>query len=157
MRTLQRAFDRELTPGERAAVVDGVEGRRRHEVYLRWDPVKRNACWETDHKELPVQVTPPRGQHPRKRSPSAGRLRRCPPSSGSAAAVAQAAIASRLRERDRREARLPRKSRSPTRTAAVPTKPMFLIMNNAMGGDGGGTVATSPQRMQVDYVRVRAI
>ncbi len=66
LRTLQRAFSRELSPGERAAVVDGVEGRRRHEVYLRWEPVARNARWEADHKELPVLVTPPRGTRPRK-------------------------------------------------------------------------------------------
>lgn len=38
--------------------------RGRHEVYLRWEPVKRNAVWEADHKELPVLVTPPRGAHP---------------------------------------------------------------------------------------------
>ncbi len=36
LRTLQRAFTEQLSPGERAAAVDGVEGRRRHEVYLRW-------------------------------------------------------------------------------------------------------------------------
>lgn len=64
LRTLQRAFARELTASERAAVVDGVEGRRRHEVYLRWEPVARNMRWEADHKELPVQVTPPRGTRP---------------------------------------------------------------------------------------------
>jgi putative transposase len=61
LRTLQRAFGRELSPGERATVTEGVEGRRRHEVYLRWEPVCRNARWEADHKELPVLVTPPRG------------------------------------------------------------------------------------------------
>src|SRR5262249_46592100 len=64
LRTLQRAFARELSPGERAAVVEGVEGRRRHQVYLRWEPVGRNARWEGDHKELPVLVTPPRGARP---------------------------------------------------------------------------------------------
>ncbi|MEU4377115.1 Mu transposase C-terminal domain-containing protein [Pseudonocardia alni] len=64
LRTLQRAFARELTAGERAAVVEGVTGRRRHEVYLRWEPVCRNARWEADHKELPVLVTPPRGARP---------------------------------------------------------------------------------------------
>ena len=58
-RALHRAFLRELTPGERAAARSGVEGRRRHEVYLRWEPVCRNARWETDHKELPVQVIAP--------------------------------------------------------------------------------------------------
>jgi putative transposase len=64
LRTLQRAFARQLTAAERAAAVDGVEGRRRHEVYLRWEPVARNVRWEADHKELPVQVTPPRGTRP---------------------------------------------------------------------------------------------
>ncbi|MFR9802819.1 Mu transposase C-terminal domain-containing protein [Pseudonocardia sp. RS010] len=66
LRTLQRAFARELRPGERAAATDGVAGRRRHEVYLRWEPVCRNARWEADHKELPVLVTPPRGARPMK-------------------------------------------------------------------------------------------
>jgi putative transposase len=61
LRTLQRAFARELSPGERAAVVEGAEGWRRHQVYLRWEASARNARWEADHKELPVLVTPPRG------------------------------------------------------------------------------------------------
>jgi putative transposase len=59
LRTLQEAFARELTPAQRAAAVDGVDGRRRHEVYLRWAPARRNAMWEADHKELPVLVTAP--------------------------------------------------------------------------------------------------
>ena len=59
LRALQAAFARALTPAERAAVADGVEGRRRHEVYLRWAPAARNALWETDHVELPVLVVPP--------------------------------------------------------------------------------------------------
>jgi putative transposase len=61
LRTLQRAFARELSPGERAATVEGTEGWRRHQVYLRWEATARNARWEADHKELPVLVTPPRG------------------------------------------------------------------------------------------------
>jgi len=65
LRRLQIAFTRDLTPGERAAVVDGVEGRR-HQVYLRWAPDRRNALWEADHKELPVLVMAPRAQQPRK-------------------------------------------------------------------------------------------
>lgn len=64
LRTLQRAFARQLTGAERAAALDGVEGRRQHEVYLRWEPVARNMRWEADHKELPVQVTAPRGTRP---------------------------------------------------------------------------------------------
>jgi putative transposase len=66
LRRLQEAFARDLTPGERAAVVDGVEGRRRHEVYLRWAPNRRNALWEGDHTELPVLVIAPRAQRARK-------------------------------------------------------------------------------------------
>jgi putative transposase len=62
--TLQRAFAEQLTPAERAAAAEGSEGRRRHEVYLRWEPACRNARWEADHKELPVLVTPPRGRRP---------------------------------------------------------------------------------------------
>ncbi|MGH3097704.1 MAG: Mu transposase C-terminal domain-containing protein [Streptosporangiales bacterium] len=66
LRSLQEAFARDLTPGERAAAVDGVEGRRRHEVYLRWAPHARNELWEGDHVELPVLVLAPRAQQPRK-------------------------------------------------------------------------------------------
>jgi putative transposase len=64
LRTLQRAFVEQMTPGERAAAVEGAEGRRRHQVYLRWESPGRNARWEGDHKELPVLVTPPRGMRP---------------------------------------------------------------------------------------------
>jgi putative transposase len=67
LRTLQRAFDRELRPGDRAAVMHGAEGRRRHQVYLRWEARHRNEIWEADHKELEVLVRPPRcrrGQKP---------------------------------------------------------------------------------------------
>jgi putative transposase len=59
LRTMHAAFARAMTPAERAAVVDGVEGRRRHEVYLRWAPAARNALWEADHVELAVLVAPP--------------------------------------------------------------------------------------------------
>ena len=66
IRTLQRAFAAQMSPGERAAAVDGSEGRRRHQVYLRWESAGRNQRWEADHKELPVLVSPPRGVRPRK-------------------------------------------------------------------------------------------
>lgn len=66
LRRLQEAFARDLTPGERAAAREGVEGRRRHEVYLRWAPPARNALWEGDHVELPVLVLAPRAQRPAK-------------------------------------------------------------------------------------------
>jgi beta-glucanase (GH16 family) len=43
-----------------------------------------------------------------------------------------------------------------TRTAGIPSTPMFLIVNTAVGGIGGGTVdaSTLPQAHQVDYVRI---
>jgi beta-glucanase (GH16 family) len=43
-----------------------------------------------------------------------------------------------------------------TQTVGVPTTPMFLIINTAVGGSGGGSVdpSTLPQTHQVDYVRV---
>lgn len=64
LRTLQRAFARDLSPAQAAFAVDGVEGRRRHEVYLRWEPVRRNALWEADHKQLPVHVLMKRAIRP---------------------------------------------------------------------------------------------
>jgi beta-glucanase (GH16 family) len=41
-------------------------------------------------------------------------------------------------------------------TCYVPTTPMFMIINTAVGGIGGGTVknSTLPQTTQIDYVRV---
>ena len=43
-----------------------------------------------------------------------------------------------------------------TISSNVPSTPMFLIMNVAVGGFGGGTVnnSTLPQTMYVDYVKV---
>ena len=43
-----------------------------------------------------------------------------------------------------------------TLTANIPSTPMFLIINTAIGGAGGGTVVNStlPQTMLVDYVKV---
>ena len=66
LRTLQRAFDRELRPGDRAAIVEGAEGRRRHQVYLRWEARHRNEIWEADHKELEILVMAPRCHRPQK-------------------------------------------------------------------------------------------
>ncbi|MEV0399432.1 transposase family protein [Actinoallomurus sp. NPDC050550] len=60
-RTLQRAFERELTPAERAAWRSGEEGRRAASVYLTRAPAHRNRVWEMDHKQLPILVLPPRG------------------------------------------------------------------------------------------------
>jgi beta-glucanase (GH16 family) len=43
-------------------------------------------------------------------------------------------------------------------TQGVPSKPMFLMLNTAVGGNGGGTVdaSTLPVDFQIDYVRVIA-
>ena len=46
-----------------------------------------------------------------------------------------------------------------TETAHVPSTPMFLIINTAVGGAGGGTVAPStlPQFTNVDYITVNRV
>lgn len=61
LRTLQRAFRRELTPAQLAAWRHGEAGRRAAGVYLTRGPSRRNEVWEMDHKQLPVLVLPPRG------------------------------------------------------------------------------------------------
>jgi putative transposase len=61
MRTLQRAFERELTPAEQAAWREGEHARRAAQVYLTRSPAARNQVWEADHKDLPILVLPPRG------------------------------------------------------------------------------------------------
>ncbi|WP_425554920.1 transposase [Kitasatospora putterlickiae] len=54
--TFQRAVRRDLNAGQRAALKGGERARRAHDVHLA-RPVKwRNACWEGDHKHLPVEV-----------------------------------------------------------------------------------------------------
>src|SRR6266542_3654674 len=64
LRTFQQAVRRQLSPAERAALADGVEGRRRHAVYLRWEADYRNQIWEADHKQLPVLVLAPKAKRP---------------------------------------------------------------------------------------------
>lgn len=66
LRTFQTALARRFEAGDRAVMREGVEARRRHQVYLRWEPEARNELWETDHKELDVPVLFPRAQRPRK-------------------------------------------------------------------------------------------
>ncbi len=61
IRTLQKAFRRELTAAEVAAWAQGEEGHRAAGVYLTRPPGHRNQTWEMDHKQLPILVTPPRG------------------------------------------------------------------------------------------------
>ncbi|MFF4694858.1 Mu transposase C-terminal domain-containing protein [Streptomyces chattanoogensis] len=56
LRTLQRAVRRDLSAGERAGLRSGEAGRRRHDVFGKRPPTHRNACWEGDHKRIPVRV-----------------------------------------------------------------------------------------------------
>ncbi|WP_415954512.1 Mu transposase C-terminal domain-containing protein [Streptomyces sp. KLOTTS4A1] len=54
--TLHRAIRLDLNPGQRAALAGGERARRRHDVHLRRPKQWRNACWEADHKHIPVAV-----------------------------------------------------------------------------------------------------
>lgn len=54
--TVQRAIARDLTPGERAGLRRGERERRKFDVFLQRPPSHRNAAWEADHVEAPVQV-----------------------------------------------------------------------------------------------------
>nr|WP_257019718.1 transposase family protein [Streptomyces sp. TLI_235] len=56
LRTLQRAVARELSAGHRAGLRGGEKARRAHDVFGRRPRTWRNACWEGDHKRVPVQV-----------------------------------------------------------------------------------------------------
>jgi putative transposase len=64
VRTLQRAFVRELRPAERAAVRTGEAGLRAHGLYVDWEPDHRNETWQGDHKQLDVLVIVPRALRP---------------------------------------------------------------------------------------------
>lgn len=66
LRTFQRGLRRTLLPGDRAAAREGVEGRRRHQVYLLWAPEARNLIWEADHSELDIEVRFPRSLRARR-------------------------------------------------------------------------------------------
>ncbi|MFI9329234.1 Mu transposase C-terminal domain-containing protein [Kitasatospora sp. NPDC052868] len=54
--SLHRAIRRDLNPGQRAALAGGERARRAHDVHLRRPRQWRNACWEGDHKHVPVEV-----------------------------------------------------------------------------------------------------
>nr|WP_244943633.1 transposase family protein [Streptomyces inhibens] len=47
---------RDLSAGERAGLRSGEAGRRRFDVFGKRPPTYRNACWEGDHKRVPVRV-----------------------------------------------------------------------------------------------------
>ena len=66
LRTFQAALNQHFEPGDLAALREGCDGRRRHQVYLRWEPEGRNELWEADHKQLDVAVLFPRARKPRK-------------------------------------------------------------------------------------------
>ncbi|MFF4012307.1 Mu transposase C-terminal domain-containing protein [Streptomyces sp. NPDC001717] len=53
---LHRAVVRDLSAGERAGLKGGEAARRRYDVYSKRPPTHRNACWEGDHKRIPVRV-----------------------------------------------------------------------------------------------------
>jgi putative transposase len=56
-----RAVRRDLSPAELAYAREGEHGRRRYEVYRRWEPRARNEVWEADHAQSDVEVLPLRG------------------------------------------------------------------------------------------------
>jgi putative transposase len=56
LETVQRAIRRDLTPGERAGLRRGERERRRFDVFLQRPSSFRNAAWEADHVEAPVEV-----------------------------------------------------------------------------------------------------
>jgi putative transposase len=53
---LHRAVVRDLSVGERAGLRGGEADRRAHDVFGKRPTAWRNACWEGDHKHVPVQV-----------------------------------------------------------------------------------------------------
>lgn len=61
-RTLQRAWARDTTPGERAQARDGDAGARARAVYLRHEATCRGEVYEADHKELGIDVLAPRAK-----------------------------------------------------------------------------------------------
>ncbi|WKX01777.1 transposase family protein (plasmid) [Rhodococcus aetherivorans] len=54
--TLHRAIRQDISPGDRAGLREGERARRRFDVFLQRPPSHRNAVWEADHVEAPVQV-----------------------------------------------------------------------------------------------------
>lgn len=53
---LHRAVVRDLSVGERAGLRGGEAARRMHDVFGKRPVLWRNACWEGDHKHVPVRV-----------------------------------------------------------------------------------------------------
>jgi len=53
---LYRAVEADISAGDRAGLRTGERARRRFDVFLQRPPSHRNAAWEADHVEAPVQV-----------------------------------------------------------------------------------------------------
>ena len=54
--TLQRAVARDVLAGDRAGLAGGERARRAYDVFLQRPGMHRNAVWEADHVEVPVEV-----------------------------------------------------------------------------------------------------
>jgi putative transposase len=54
--TLQRAVARDVLAGDRAGLAGGEQARRAYDVFLQRPGTHRNAVWEADHVEVPVEV-----------------------------------------------------------------------------------------------------
>lgn len=54
--TFYRAVSRDLSPGDLAGLRHGERARREHDVYLTRPREHRNAAWEGDHVQAPVEV-----------------------------------------------------------------------------------------------------
>lgn len=59
--TLHRAIKRDLTPGDRAGLKNGIPASRGHDPHLRRPPTARNEEWEGDHKQAPSRCGPTTG------------------------------------------------------------------------------------------------
>jgi putative transposase len=65
IKTLKRAFLREMDADERAFAALGAVARRKHTGTILWEAAHRNAVWQTDHTHLKVPVNVPGLRHPR--------------------------------------------------------------------------------------------
>jgi putative transposase len=54
--TFYRAVNRDVVPGDLAGLRHGERARREHDVYLTRPREHRNAAWEGDHVQAPVEV-----------------------------------------------------------------------------------------------------
>lgn len=65
-RAVARALARELRPIEREYPLRGAAAIRERSVYLRHEARHRAECYEADHKQLSIEVLPPRAVRPRR-------------------------------------------------------------------------------------------